>query len=176
MIALALVTGLALPWWVEEIPVISLDQWDWLFSGLLLALGIVLAPLAVLTSRARHAARARRGARLRSAGWKTDWLGRTIGWAFVLTIAIGLPTLIAMLIDSRYRDFQFSGFAVPAVALLIVPVTGAARGRADRRPPPRGRAIGVVVNEGLQNWQAILFSLAFLVLAAALRPWRGARA
>ncbi|MQT12187.1 glycoside hydrolase family 17 protein [Segnochrobactrum spirostomi] len=178
VVVLALVTGLALPWWVEEIPVISLDQWDWLFSGLLLALGIVLAPLAVL-ALARGGTRPGLAAVLGAdpAGGKTDWIGRTIGWGLVLTIAIGLPTLIAMLIDSRYRDFQFSGFAVPAVALLVVPVIGAAS-RAERIVGLllAVGAIGVVVNEGLQNWQAILFSLAFLALAAALRPWRGARA
>lgn len=169
---LAFVTGLALPWWIEEAPVVSLDGWDWAFAAATLALS-VLMPAVAARMVASDAPRLRLEALLGSAPAPAGipFAGRAMGWLAFATLVIGVPTLIALLVDSRYRDFQFAAFAGPAIALAVVGAAGAA-GRVERLFSALilATAIGVIVNEGVENIQAWAFALDFIVLALALRP------
>ncbi|WP_334174018.1 beta-1,6-glucan synthase [Pseudoxanthobacter sp.] len=169
---IALVTGFALPWWLEEAPVVSLDGWDWAFAAATLAL-TVLMPLAAAPMVARGIPRLRLEALLGSAETPagTGAAGRIMGWLTFATLVIGVPTLIALLVDSRYRDFQFAAFAGPAIAVAMVGAAGAA-GRVERLFSALilVTAIGVILNEGADNGQAWAFALDFIVLALALRP------
>lgn len=174
---LALVCGFALPWWAEEAPVISLDGWDWALALATLVLGIampLLAARAVATGAARPRLEAVLGGVPAPAGLAP--VGRLIGWCLVPTLVLAVPTLIALLADSRYRDFQFAAFAPLAAAVLIVPAIGPA-GRSERLFALLivATAIGVVINEGVLNWQAWAFAIVLAVLGIALRPFSRGR-
>jgi hypothetical protein len=174
---LAVVAGVALPWWLVEMPLVSLDDFDWAFAFGTLALTLVLmaaAPLAL--------ARDLRWPRLsvvlggdRATGGGS--LTAVLGWMLLATVLLLASGLVAMLVDSRYRDFPIAAFAVPVAAFLAVPA-GVALSRPERVLAPLFAvvAIGVALNEGLQNWQALAFAAEGLLFAVALRPWRGARA
>lgn len=171
--ALALVAGVALPWWVVEIPLISLDAWDWLFAASTLALS---AALAVLGARAlakeldRPAFATLLGG---SAAPRPCLVARALGWGVLVAAAILAATLVALLVDSRYRDFQTAAFALPAiVALVVPPALGAARAERFLAILMIAAAVGVAVHETFQNTQALAFVAVALVFALALRPWR----
>ena len=66
---------------------------------------------------------------------------------------------------------------MPVAAFLAVPA-GVALTRPERVLAPliAAVAIGVAIREGVENWQALLFAAEGVLLALALRPWRGVRA
>lgn len=174
--ALAFVAGMALPWWAFEIPLVSLDLWDWIFAAVTLALA---------------AASAVAGARMLATGAERPTIAtllggepgraaapaaRAAGWALLVVAVVLAATLVALVADSRYRDFQTAAFAVPALVALMLPIAAGTR-RVERLLglAIAALAVATVVHEGPQNLQAIGFGLVALAFAAGLRPWRAGR-
>ena len=173
----AVVAGVALPWWLVEMPLVSLDTFDWAFAFATLGLTLILMA-AVPLALARDLRWPRLSVVLGGDGsGPPGLLAAMLGWMLLATVLLLSAGLLAMLVDPRYRDFPIAAFAVPVAAFLAVPA-GVAVTRPERvlAPMIAAVAIGVIVREGPQNWQALLFAAEGLLFALALRPWRGVRA
>jgi glucan 1,3-beta-glucosidase len=92
------------------------------------------------------------------------------------TIVAAIHVALGLVFDPRYKDFPFAALLGPVTALAILAF-------ADNPHPPRpggaetvaaavltGSAVFVTLNEGIANWQALLFATLLLLLAlTALR-------
>ena len=88
-----------------------------------------------------------------------------------VTIIAAIHVALGLVFDPRYKDFPFAALLGPVSALAILAL-------ADNPGPPRpggaeiataavltGSAVFVVLNEGIANWQALLFAALLLLLA-----------
>jgi exo-beta-1,3-glucanase (GH17 family) len=90
------------------------------------------------------------------------------------TVIAAIHVGLGLVFDPRYKDFPFAVLLGPVVALAVL-----AFARAKSAPGPAeiaaattlaGSALFVVVNEGIANWQALLFAASLSILAlTALR-------
>jgi glucan 1,3-beta-glucosidase len=92
------------------------------------------------------------------------------------TMIAAMHVALGLVFDPRYKDFPFAALLGPVIALAILAF-------ADNRTPSRpgnaertaaavltGSAVFVTLNEGIANWQALLFAALLLLLAlTALR-------
>ena len=92
------------------------------------------------------------------------------------TMVAALHVALGLVFDPRYKDFPLASLTVPVIALAILAF-------ADRAPLRAGMAeivgalvlgasaLFIIVNEGIANWQALLFAgLLGLLAATLLRP------
>ena len=102
--------------------------------------------------------------------------GRRAAWLFgVGQGAAGVAALalaLALVFDPRYRDFPVAPFAAIAAAALVVPVR---TGRHDHARAERWLgimimlcAVTIVLREGIENAQALLFAAALVILGQNL--------
>lgn len=100
---------------------------------------------------------------------------RTARWfavALAAASSVGMFTVLGMVFDPRYRDFPISAFVMIAVAALVVPRRGGTP-ETSRAEHIFGwviglGALGIIVQEGTQNLQALLLAGALIVLARSL--------
>ena len=92
------------------------------------------------------------------------------------TLVAAIHVALGLVFDPRYKDFPFAALLGPVTALAILAL-------ADNPGPPRpggaeiaaaalltGSAVFVTLNEGIANWQALVFAALLLLLAlTALR-------
>ena len=78
---------------------------------------------------------------------------------------------LGLVFDPRYKDFPLAALAGPVIALAVLAVAGS---NAPARPGAAeiaaaivlaGSALFVIANEGIANWQALLFATLLLLLA-----------
>ena len=87
------------------------------------------------------------------------------------TIVAAIHVALGLVFDPRYKDFPFAALLGPVTAFAILAL-------ADNPGPLRpggaeiaaaavltGSAVFVTLNEGIANWQALLFAALLLVLA-----------
>ena len=87
------------------------------------------------------------------------------------TLVAAIHVALGLVFDPRYKDFPFAALLGPVMALAIVAF-------ANNRAPPRtgnaermaaavltGSAVFIALNEGIANWQALLFTMLLLLLA-----------
>jgi hypothetical protein len=81
---------------------------------------------------------------------------------------------LGLVFDPRYKDFPFPALSGPVAALAILAFAGA---RDPARPGLAeivgavvlaGSAVFIIANEGIANWQAVLFACLLVVLALTL--------
>ncbi len=109
----------------------------------------------------------------------THWRGKDV-IALVLagllaaTMVAAMHIALGLVFDPRYKDFPLAALTGPVVALAILAF---ARAPAPHRPGSAetvgaavlaGSAIFVIANEGIANWQALLFASLLIVLALTL--------
>src|SRR5690606_36971378 len=123
---LALAAALAVPWWLEQTPLISLDLADWLRNGLAALLGLALPFLAALALR-RGAARPLLASVLGAAPRPSGWLAWCLALGLLLSLALALPWALGLVFDPRYRDFVTAGLAPALLALALLPRGGGAQ-------------------------------------------------
>ncbi|MEX1059543.1 MAG: beta-1,6-glucan synthase [Methyloceanibacter sp.] len=92
------------------------------------------------------------------------------------TVVAAIHVALGLVFDPRYKDFPFAALAGPVIALAVLAF---ARGKIPPRPAAAeivaatvlvGSALFVIANEGIANWQALLFGSLLLILAlTALR-------
>lgn len=92
------------------------------------------------------------------------------------TMVAAIHVALGLVFDPRYKDFPIAALAGPVLALAVLAFAG---GNAPARPGAAeiaaatvlvGSALFVIANEGIANWQALLFASLLLVLAlTALR-------
>ncbi len=98
------------------------------------------------------------------------------GLALIVTVVVGTAAALGLVFDPRFIDFPFAPLtmaAVPFAAMtLLNPPTKGARPLAESIFAGIfvGAAIYTVLNEGLENWQALWTCAVFMLLAVTL--WR----
>ncbi|MGC1711805.1 MAG: beta-(1-6) glucans synthase, partial [Methyloceanibacter sp.] len=144
-------------------------------------LGLFALALAVPLATAFAIAHGDRIASLALALDTGNWRGKNIV-SVVLTVLLAatmvaaLHVALGLVFDPRYKDFPLASLTVPVIALATLAF-------ADRAPLRAGMAeivgalvlgasaLFIIVNEGIANWQALLFAgLLGLLAATLLRP------
>lgn len=177
--AMALASGLAFGWAAANIPVESPFPGDRLRAAIMLALALVV-PMASAFALACGVRLPGFAPALLPSRWRAGNVTPILAGLFAATVVVAIHAALGLVFDSRYKDFPFASLTGPAVALAILALA---------RPAAPGRrsaaelvaaivlalsALFIVVNEGLENWQALWFAgLLFLLALTAFRV-RGA--
>jgi glucan 1,3-beta-glucosidase len=140
------------------------------------AIGMLILALVVPMAAAYAVARGDRLAgvaqALDSSRWRRDNIIE-VGLAALLaaTLVAAIHVALGLVFDPRYKDFPFAALLGPVVALAVLAFAG---GPAPSRPGNAeiaaaalltGAALFVTLNEGIANWQALVFSALLLLLA-----------
>ena len=148
----------------------------WLLQGLLLAAGMV-APLlsthALMSGRALPAFVDVLGpAKDRTPFFMANMLGVTL----IVTTVVAAQIALSLVFDARWRDFPFA-----ALTMAVVPFWTLAflnRPKSGTRPLAEAvftalfalAAVYIILNEGIENWQAMWTGAVYFLLCSAL--WR----
>jgi glucan 1,3-beta-glucosidase len=90
---------------------------------------------------------------------------------FAATVVAAIHVALGLVFDPRYKDFPFAALAGPVIALAVLTFAdrklASAPGAAEVVAAAllASSALFVVVNEGLANWQALIFAGLLLLLA-----------
>jgi exo-beta-1,3-glucanase (GH17 family) len=153
--------GIAL-WWKQAVND-NRDMWEWLWTGVLTLLNLLLLARAVLSSAGVNSLRARCFARIE----------RNAGAVLLVTGFIGAVLMLQLVFDPRYREFPSYVLLVPALCFLRWPAQVPAR---EATLLAGLIAVGIpfqLLQEKLTNTQALGWALVSVLLTAAL--WRSLR-
>jgi exo-beta-1,3-glucanase (GH17 family) len=87
------------------------------------------------------------------------------------TMVAAIHVALGLVFDPRYKDFPFAALLGPVTALAIVAFADnrapSPPGNAERMAAAvlTGSALFITLNEGIANWQALLFAMLLLLLA-----------
>jgi glucan 1,3-beta-glucosidase len=86
------------------------------------------------------------------------------------TVVAAIHVALGLFFDPRYKDFPFALLAGPIIALATLAASVNSRwqpGIAERVAAAllTGSALFIVANEGIANWQALLFGGLLVLLA-----------
>jgi glucan 1,3-beta-glucosidase len=110
-----------------------------------------------------------------------DLIGVVLAGLLVATMIAAMHVALGLVFDPRYKDFPLASLTGPVVALAILAFAGAP---APHRPGMAeivgaivlvGSALFIIANEGIANWQALLFACLLVVLALTLLQGPAAR-
>ena len=114
--------------------------------------------------------------------WRSkDLIGVGLAALLVATMIAAMHVALGLVFDPRYKDFPLASLTGPIAAFAILAVSSAPvsrlPGRAERIGALvlAGAAVYIIANEGIANWQAVLFACLLLVLALTLLQGRAAR-
>ncbi|MGH6803682.1 MAG: beta-1,6-glucan synthase [Methyloceanibacter sp.] len=145
------------------------------------AAGMLVLALVVPMAASYALARGDRLAGLARALDPSHWRGPdrieiVVAALLAATMVAAIHVALGLVFDPRYKDFPIAALAGPIIALFALAFVG---GNAPARPGAAeiaaaivlaGSALFVIANEGIANWQALLFASLLLVLAlTALR-------
>ncbi|HKY95844.1 MAG TPA: hypothetical protein VJL84_11095, partial [Kiloniellales bacterium] len=174
--ALALVAALAVPWWLEQGALTSLDLADWVRAVLAAILGLALPLLGALALR-QGERRPVLASLTGTAPAPAGWLAWSLALGLVLSLALTLPWALGLVFDPRYRDFMTAAVAPALAALAILPRGGGPEQAETAIAAALGLSAAIILaNEKLSNGQSILWCVTLALFAARLWPWRGGRA
>jgi glucan 1,3-beta-glucosidase len=138
-------------------------------SMLVLALVVPLAASYAVARRDRLAGLARA---LDPSYWRgPDRVEIVLAALLAATMIAAIHVALGLVFDPRYKDFPLAALAGPVIALAVLAVAGS---NAPARPGAAeiaaaivlaGSALFVIANEGIANWQALLFATLLLLLA-----------
>jgi exo-beta-1,3-glucanase (GH17 family) len=107
--------------------------------------------------------------------WRSkDLIGIVLAVLLAATMVAAMHVALGLVFDPRYKDFPLAALTGPVVALAILVFAGAP---VPHRPGSAevigaavlaGSAIFVIANEGILNWQALLFASLLIMLALTL--------
>ncbi len=114
--------------------------------------------------------------------WRSGHLiALVLAGLLALTMIAAMHVALGLVFDPRYKDFPLAALTGPVAALAVLAFAGA-------RPcpqPGRAETLGAVVlagcglfiiaNEGIANWQALLFAVLLVALALTLLRQPGAQ-
>jgi glucan 1,3-beta-glucosidase len=169
MIAFAsgLVFGLA----AVNLPMEGETQADRLRGAAMLVLALVV-PIAAAFALAKHDRLAGFAKALDPAQWRrSDTVEIVVAALLVATVIAAIHVALGLVFDPRYKDFPLASLAGPIMALAVLAfMDGASRlqpGVAEMAAAAllAGSALFVIANEGIANWQALLFGALLLSLA-----------
>jgi glucan 1,3-beta-glucosidase len=87
------------------------------------------------------------------------------------TLVAAIHVALGLVFDPRYKDFPFAALLGPVTALAILAFANnralSRTGNAERMAASvlTGSAVFIMLNEGIANWQALLFATLLLLLA-----------
>lgn len=148
-----------------------------LVQALLLIAGVV-APL--LCSMAQMSERAPPKL-LELVGWRAARVRSLpaimLGGTLAVTTLIAAETALGLVFDPRWRDFPFATLTMAVVPFFTLVLLNGRRGK-EVQPLAESMFAGlfaaaatyILFNEGLENWQALWTSAAYLLLGATLWP------
>ena len=178
---IALVAGSLVGLTIDNVPLESLGIGAWIRSLALAALAVV-APVACAAGLMRQVAIPPFSRVLgRSDDRPIDPLVVALGLLVVALCVVALQVALGQVFDPRYRDFPFAPLTAATISFLALSLAG------HRPTGPRGvaetvaaavlvgSAIFMVLNEGLENWQALWLGAALVVLGVTLLRSRAAR-
>lgn len=180
--AIALASGLTVGLAAISLPMDSVEQGDRLRTLGLSALAVTV-PLAASFALARGDRIAGFDVALDPARWRgaRNLIGLVLAAMLTGTMIAAMHVALGLVFDPRYKDFPLAALTGPVVALAILAFAGTA---ATQRPGMAeivgatvlaGSALFIIVNEGIANWQAVLFSSLLVVLALTLLQGPAAR-
>jgi hypothetical protein len=144
--------------WAELALITSRFAGEWIWSGLLLLLNLLVLMHAVLTLSTRQ-------------GWRQSLFSRleaNAGWLLLASGFVGAVLMLGLVFDPRYRSFPTAALLLPALFYLYRPVMVM-----PREAGLLAALIGLGVpfqlyQEGLSNLQALGWALVSVLLAGAL--------
>jgi glucan 1,3-beta-glucosidase len=90
---------------------------------------------------------------------------------FAATVVAAIHVALGLVFDPRYKDFPLAALTGPVIALAVLAFADRTQAFAPGMPERvaaallAGSALFVVGNEGLANWQALIFAGLLLLLA-----------
>jgi exo-beta-1,3-glucanase (GH17 family) len=176
----ALVSGSLAGLVIENVPLESLGLGGWIRSLVLAALAAA-APLACAAGLMRQVTiPAFASVLARRADRPSDPLVLGLGLMFAALTVVVLEVALGLVFDPRYRDFPFAPLTAAAVPFLVLafsaPALGRPRGTAEivAATVLSGSAVFIVLNEGIDNWQALWLGAILLLVAVTLIRSRAA--
>jgi exo-beta-1,3-glucanase (GH17 family) len=179
--SIALASGLAFGLAAISLPMDSVEQGDRLRTLGLFALAAAV-PLAASFAVAHGDRLASFDLALDPSRWRgKDLIGVVLAALLVTTMIAAMHVAFGLVFDPRYKDFPLASLTGPVVALAILAFAGG-----DSPPHPgmaemvgaavlAGSALFIIVNEGIANWQAVLFACLLVVFALTLLQGPAAR-
>jgi glucan 1,3-beta-glucosidase len=172
---IALASGLTAGLAAISLPMDSVEPGDRIRTVGLFALAVSV-PLAAAFALVRGSSAAGFDVALDPSRWRGhgNLVGVVLAALLMATIIAAMHVALGLVFDPRYKDFPLAALTGPVVALAILAFAGA-RGLA--RPGLAeivaaivlaGSALFIIVNEGIANWQAVMFACLLVVLALTL--------
>jgi len=167
---IALGSGLLFGLAAVNLPIEGEISGDRLRGAAMLVLALVV-PMATAYAMGRGNRLPGLAVALNPSRWRTaTWIDVGLSALFVATIVAAIHVALGLVFDPRYKDFPYAALLGPVTALAILALTD------NRRAQPSGAeaaaaavltgsAIFVTLNEGIANWQALLFAALLLLLA-----------
>ncbi|HSB58223.1 MAG TPA: hypothetical protein VLD66_01340, partial [Methyloceanibacter sp.] len=172
---MALASGLTVGLAAISLPMDSVEQGDRLRTVGLFALAVSV-PLAAAFALAQGNRAAGFDIALDPSRWRRNGnlIGVVLAALLIATMIAAMHVALGLVFDPRYKDFPFPALSGPVAALAILAFGGA---RDPARPGLAeivgagvlaGSAVFIIANEGIANWQAVLFACLLVVLALTL--------
>jgi glucan 1,3-beta-glucosidase len=172
---IALGSGLVFGLAAVNLPMEGETQADRLRGAAMLVLALV-TPSAAAFALAKHERLAGFAKALDPARWRrSDSVEIVVAALLVATVIAAIQVALGLVFDPRYKDFLFAPLAGPVIALAVLALSTNSSwqpGAAERIAAAllTGSALFIVANEGIANWQALLFaSLLFILALTCLR-------
>ncbi len=179
--SIALATGLTIGLAAISLPLDSVEQGD-RFRTLGLFVLATAVPLAASFAVAHGDRLLGFDVALDASRWRHENLIDVMMAALlVATMIAAMHVALGLVFDPRYKDFPLASLTGPVVALAILAFAG---GPSPPRPGMAemigaavlvGSALFIIANEGIANWQAVLFASLLVVLALTLLQGPAAR-
>jgi glucan 1,3-beta-glucosidase len=171
---IALASGLTFGQAAINLPIESIELGDQLRSLTMFALAAAV-PLAASFALGRGECLPGFDFALDPSRWRRrDLIGIVLAGLLAATMVAAMHVALGLVFDPRYKDFPLAALTGPVVALATLAFAGA---RAPHSPGTAevvgatvltGSAIFVIANEGIANWQALLFASLLIALALTL--------
>jgi glucan 1,3-beta-glucosidase len=169
--AMALASGLVFGLAAANLPIEGEIPADRLRAAFLLVLSLVV-PMAAAYALARGDRLTGFAKALDPAHWRAgDLVAVTLSLLLAMTVVAAIHVALGLVFDPRYKDFPLAALTGPVIALAVLAFAGdplhSPHGAAERMAAAvlAGSALFIALNEGLANWQAMLFAALLLVLA-----------
>ncbi len=179
--SIALASGLTFGAAAIALPMDSVVEGDRLRSLGMFALAAAV-PLAASFALARGEGIASFELALDPSRWRrTDLIPLVLAGLLALTMIAAMHVALGLVFDPRYKDFPLAALTGPVSAFAILAFARAS----TSLQPGRAEAVGALVlagcalfiaaNEGIANWQALLFAALLMTLALTLLRRPGVR-
>jgi exo-beta-1,3-glucanase (GH17 family) len=173
----ATVGGILLGVSVEKTFYESYGLHGFLVQTLLLIAGVVAPPLCSIAQMSQRAP----PKLLELVGWRAARVRSLpaiiMGGTLAITTLIAAETALGLVLDPRWRDFPFASLTMAVVPFCTLVLLNGCRDK-DLQPLAESMFAGlfaaaapcILLREGLENWQALWTSAAYLLLGATLWP------